>query len=109
MKTRIAIAILSLMSLAGCVRFVKPTPASTYSCVAGPHERCPSDLWMADYDKLVAERTKYQAPQDVVDRLQGMDTRLARDIPQGYRFDPDKKRFVELTPSAAVPQPAPAR
>ena len=106
MKTRIAITILSLMLLAGCVR--KPT-TPTYSCVAGPHERCPSDLWMADYDRLVAERTKYQAPQDVVDRLQGMDTRLARDIPQGYRFDPDKKRFVELTPSAAVPQPAPAR
>ena len=100
MKTRIAIAILSLMSLTGCMR--KPT-TPTYSCVAGPHERCPSDLWMADYDRLVAERTKYQAPQDVVDRLQGMDTRLARDIPQGYRFDPDKKRFVELTPQVAVP------
>jgi hypothetical protein len=101
MKTRIAIAILSLMSLAGCMR--KSAPTSSYQCVAGPHEKCPSDLWMADYDRLVTERTKYQAPQDVVDRLQGMDTRLARDIPQGYRFDPDKKRFVELTPQVAVP------
>jgi hypothetical protein len=111
------------MAMVGCVKQPPPQSISssgnnspnvvdnkgsvtvTTPCVAGPDETCPSDLWMADYDRLMSMRARYQAPQDVTDQMNGMDARLARDIPPGYYFNVPKKRFVKLPPSGAAAAP----
>ena len=77
----------------------------TYKCVAGPDEQCASDLWFADYQKLLALNKKYTAPQDIQDMMVGLKMRLSQQIPAGYGWDDGKKRFVKLNPTTP---PAPA-
>lgn len=93
-----------------------PAKASKYSCVAGPDEICPSDLWMEDYEKFLSIQSKYRpAPppppkmsQEMQDQLTGMIVRLNSQIPKGYDWNGEKKRYVKKVEAAQVPVPAPA-
>lgn len=98
----------------------KPQPKSSkpYTCVAGPDEKCASDLWYAEYQKLralVAKyqippelAKKYQMPQDVQDQVNGWATRLAREVPAGYQWNEEKQRYTKIpTPQAAAPENKP--
>lgn len=109
MKMLYAIVALFCILLASAVaQDNKPKKEAKYVCFAGPNEICPSDLWVADYEKLLALRKKYSAPQDIQDMMNGMGNRLAQQIPQGYGWDEKKQRFVktEAPPVAAAPPPA---
>jgi hypothetical protein len=101
----LAILVFSGFGLAQTTAKEKPTPTpkeKPYTCVAGPHEICASDLWYADYLRLEALTKKYAAPQDVQDMMNGMTLRLQQQIPQGYHWDSQKKRFVESQAAPTV-------
>jgi hypothetical protein len=80
----------------------KPAP---YACVAGPDEKCASDLWFSDYTKLMALVKKYTPPQEIQDEMAGMRLRLSQQIPAGYGWDDGKKRFVKLPAPPPTPTP----
>ena len=107
----ILVALVILVFLGAMKMWGEEAKKGKYFCSAGPNEICPSDLWVADYQKLVALRKKYTAPQDIQDMMAGMTNRLASQIPQGYGWDENKQRFVktpEPVKPAATPPPADA-
>ncbi len=76
--------------------------SASYSCVAGPNEQCPSDEWMRDYDRM---RAMQDSIKDKTDVINGIMTRLRGDIPAGYQWNEQKKRFTRPDVSNATPVP----
>jgi len=95
----------------GCERTESVKASSTavakYTCVAGPDEVCPSDLWVTDYQKMKAIMAPYVAPQEKQDLANGIAVRLNREIPPGYYFDEKKLRFVKAQVSTNAPIASP--
>lgn len=78
-----------------------------YTCVAGPNEVCPSDLWVKDFYRLRDLQNKWTPPQDTTDLMNGMIQRLSKEVPAGYTWNDEKLRFVKVTQDAPKPAPAP--
>jgi len=81
-----------------------PAPASD-PCTAGLDEICPKSEWLVSYDRMMAIQNKYKMPQDEADLVNGMSLRLSQEVPQGYRWDGDKRKFVK-NPVATGTAPA---
>jgi hypothetical protein len=109
------LAALFILASALAVAQQKPKPAPAekpYACVAGPDEQCASDLWFADYTKMVELRKQAQeayaksGAQEKFDLANGIDQRLGGQVPPGFRWDAEKKRFVKIASPAALAPPA---
>lgn len=101
------VAVFCLLLSSAVAQEAKPSKnskPSVYKCVAGPDEKCASDLWMADYEKLIALQKKYAAPQDVIDMMSGLRMRLSQQVPAGFGWDDEKKRFVKLPEAPKPPE-----
>lgn len=100
---KIIVLVLSLASLYSYAQQKPKAPQQKetekpYTCVAGPDEQCPSDLWWAEYQKYRVLEKKYTPPQEVADQMSGMALRLAKQIPDGFIVSDEKKRWVKKSP-----------
>jgi len=91
------------------------TSAASAPCTAGLDEICPKSEWLVSYDRMRAIQNKYKMPQDEADLVNGMSLRLSQEVPQGYRWDGDKRKFVKVAvatgtanPNQTPPTPTPA-
>ncbi len=102
---KIFATILAVAMLAAC--HTNPTPAP--ACAAGPDEKCPSALFMADFQRVksIQKELRDAGIQQRQDEIQGIVSRLQGQIPSGYSWDETKMRFVKIPVQAAPPPPPP--
>jgi hypothetical protein len=82
---------------------------------APPAPISPSPAFLADFDAYVKTATdvmqlqqklkntkEWRAYQDASDRAVGMQLRIQREVPGGWRFDPKTRMFVALPPRPQI-------
>lgn len=94
-------------------------PASAVpKCTAGPGELCPSDSFYRDFERWSKLKKKVEAQQDSseaidaqnqADEFSGMTQRLVGQVPKGYDWSEEKRKFL-ARPAPPAPAPtAPAK
>lgn len=104
------LCLLILTSLAfGQTKKPAPVKKLVTSCVAGPNEKCPSDLQIREWTEIKALEAKYAPPTPTDDdriRYQGLVSDWNKNIPTGFHWDTVKTRWVVNPPEAPKPEPA---
>lgn len=110
MKTMLCSLVLVFAAvLVGCSR-----QSAAQTCVAGPNEKCPSDLTISEFQEIKSLEAKYNPkpptpPQEIKIRYMGLVTDFQQQKPQGFHWDEKKMRWVKdpAPGSGVVPTASP--
>lgn len=99
------VLVLVLLSSAVFAKDKKKPELPGYSCMPAANEQCPPREWFDDFQRLKALAEKYRAPQEVVDQMNGMSSRLRQQVPQGYHVDEGRVVWVKDSERAKPVEP----
>lgn len=106
MKTLLCGIVLVLAStLLGCTH-----KSAAQTCVAGPDEKCPSDLTIKELDEIKAMEKKFSPPKPSdAERVRyiGLVGDFGQQKPKGYHWDDAKLRWVKDPAPIASTSPVP--
>lgn len=108
MKTLVCgILLLLALTLLGCSH--KPASAAQ-TCIAGPDEKCPSDLTIKELDEIKAMEKKFAPPKPTdAERVRyiGLVGDFGQQKPKDYHWDDAKLRWVKDPSAVAATAPTP--